>query len=355
MGRLTDLGGNNMNLGIIGYGGVGKALIKLLIEKEHYLISEGILPKIVFILKSNGGIYDPDGIDYKNLAKYPEKEWHSNDHAIDSSDKLDLEYLLDNSDIDILIELTPTNIDTGEPALTHMKMALSRGINVITANKGPILLAYHELRELARHKRAQLYIGCTTGGALPTINGGLIDLAGATITAIEGLLNGTTNFILNEMEEKGVSYEEALKTAQRQGIAETNPSLDVDGWDTATKLLILTNVLMGTDIKLEDIKVEGISRISIEDIKEAAKEDKKLKLIGKALKTDNKIDIQVKLEKLEKNHPLYNVNGKNKGVKYTSDSLGDLTIIGGASGVTPAAASILRDIINFHKGYKMFM
>lgn len=342
-----------MNLGIIGYGGVGKAFLKLLIEKEQYLISKGITLKIIFILKSNCGVYNPEGIDLKDLAEFSEEKSDLASYPVGGFDRVNLNHLLDNSDIDILVELTPTNIHTGEPALTHMKIALAKGIHVVTANKGPILLAYHELAELAEKKGVQLCIGCTTGGALPTINGGLIDLAGATITSIEGLLNGTSNFILKEMEEKELSYEEALRIAQRQGIAETDPSLDVDGWDTATKLLILTNVLMKTDKKLEDIKVEGISQITLEDIKKANMEEKKYKLIGKAVKTNEKIEIGVKLEKLDKNHPLYNVDGKNKGVKYTSDSLGDLTIIGGASGVIPAAASILRDIIILHKGYKI--
>jgi homoserine dehydrogenase len=186
--------------------------------------------------------------------------------------------MLQNRDVDVVIEMTPTNKETGEPGMTHIKKSLENGINVITANKGPILLAYKQLKNTAIKNGVQLGIGCTTGGALPSINGGIMDLAGANIQSIEGVLNGTTNFILNEMEQSGVTYQEALKKAQNLGIAETNPVMDVDGWDTASKLLILTNVLMNEDKHLEDISVEGITDITPQEVKNCLAEGKKYKL-----------------------------------------------------------------------------
>ena len=213
-------------------------------------------------------------------------------------------------------------------------------------------MAYKELKNIAVKNNVQLGIGCTTGGALPSINGGIMDLAGADILSIEGVLNGTTNFIINEMENKGITYIEALKKAQQLGIAETNPTLDVEGWDTATKLLILTNVLMNEEKLLEDISVEGITKITPDEVRNCLVEGNKYKLVGKTVKENDKIRMTVKLEKLDSTHPLYGVDGKNKAVRYVSDVLGDLTIIGGASGVTPAAASVLRDLININRGYK---
>jgi homoserine dehydrogenase len=236
--------------------------------------------------------------------------------------------------------------------MTHIRRSLESGINVVTANKGPILLAYKELKAIAAKNQVQLGIGCTTGGALPSINGGIMDLAGAEILSIEGVLNGTTNFIIDEMENTGSTYMGALKKAQQLGIAETDPTLDVEGWDTATKLLILTNVLMNEEKTLKDISVEGITQITPMEIKECLEEGKKYKLIGRAIKEKGKIKMTVKLEKLDKDHPLYGVNGKNKAVRYISDVLGELTIIGGASGVIPAGASILRDLININRGYR---
>ncbi len=154
------------------------------------------------------------------------------------------------------------------------------------------------------------------------------------------------------MEDKGVTYNEALKEAQAVGIAETDPTLDVEGWDTASKLLILTNVLMNESKSLDDITVEGITKVTPYEIDIAKKDGKKFKLVGKTEKIDNELKMTVKLEGLDNSHPLYGVEGKNKAVRYTWDTLGDLTIIGGASGVIPAAASILRDLINIHRGYK---
>ncbi len=276
------------------------------------------------------------------MAKYPKG----------GSEEVTFDMMLANKDVDVVIEMTPTNKKTGEPGMTFISKSLENGINVVTSDKGPILLAYKKLNELAVKNNVQLGIGCTTGGALPSINGGMIDMAGSRILSIEGVLNGTTNFILKEMEDTGITYEVALKKAQEFGIAETDPTLDVEGWDTATKLLILTKVHLNLDKTLDDISVEGITSVKPEDIKKATAEGKKLKLVGKTEQIEEELKMNVKLEKLDSNHPLYGVEGKNKAVRYTSDTLGDLTVIGGASGVTPAAASVLRDLINIHRGYK---
>lgn len=331
-----------MRLAIIGYGGVGKAFIQLLLDKKVELLKEGIELKVNYIITSRGGIYNPLEI---NLEKFINKP---NVLVRD----ITFETMVENKDVDMVIEMTPTNITNGEPGLTHIVKSLENGFHVVTANKGPILLAYKRLKFIASKNNLQLGIGCTTGGALPTINGGIMDMAGSNITSIEGVLNGTSNFILNEMETYGVEYKDALKKAQELGIAETDPKLDVGGWDTATKLLILTNVLLNEEKTLNDINVEGITTITRSDIQRAAIEGKKYKLIGKTIRKDDCLEISVGLEKIGADNPLFGVEGKNKAVRFMSDTLGDLTIIGGASGVTPAAASILRDIININRGYK---
>ena len=341
-----------MRVALVGYGGVGKAFMKLVFDKKDYLEKEGIQLQVNYIINSQGGIYDPQGIDYVNLMEFTKTEKELVKYPKGGSIDITYDRILKNKDVDVMIEMTPTNKETGEPGMTHITKALENGIHVITANKGPIMLAYKKLNQLALNNGVQLGIGCTTGGALPTINGGMMDLAGAEILSIEGVLNGTTNFILKEMEETHCTYHKALKKAQEMGIAEANPSLDVEGWDTAVKLLILTNVLMGEDKGLKDIGVEGITEITPEDIEKAMGEKKRLKLVGKAEREGNSLKMYVKLESVDEQHPLYGVEGKNKAVRYVSDTLGDLTIIGGASGVVPAAASILRDLINIHRGYR---
>ncbi|WZL72928.1 homoserine dehydrogenase [Clostridiaceae bacterium 35-E11] len=341
-----------MRMAIIGYGGVGSAFIRLLNDKKSNLVHEGIDIVVHYIINSSGGIYDPAGINYLDVIEFSKTKRDLTKYPKGGSKDVTFDKMLERKDVDIVVEMTPTNKKTGEPGMTHITKALENGIHVVTANKGPILLNFRKLNELAAQNKVQLCIGCTTGGALPAINGGIMDLAGADILSIEGVLNGTTNFILKEMDDQGSTYKEALKKAQDLGIAETDPTLDVEGWDTAAKLLILTNVLMNEEKTLEDITVEGITNITPQDIQQAKAEKKKYKLIGKTINEDQILKMTVKLEKLEDTHPLYGVEGKNKAVRYTSDTLGDLTIIGGASGVMPAAASILRDVINIHRGYK---
>ncbi|MBS4956356.1 MAG: homoserine dehydrogenase [Clostridium sp.] len=332
-----------MNIGLIGFGGVGQALIKLLVEKKNYIFEKYNLDiKVKYIIKSDGGIYESNGIDLEEVLGFINKNLKEH---ISWRYELGIEEVIKNNDIDILIELTPTNIETGEPGLTHIKRALESGINVVTGNKGPIILKYKELKEIADKNSVKLKVGCTTGGALPSINGGLYDVAGSEIQGVEGILNGTTNYILSKMAIDEVSYEEALTEAQKDGIAEANPSLDVLGYDTACKIVILANVLMDANIKLEDIEIQGITEVELETIKRLQKENKKLKLIGKVHRKDSMVKAYVRLVEIKEDHPLYFVDYKNKGVYFKTDTLGDISIIGGASGTRNAAASILRDLM----------
>ncbi len=336
-----------MDIAVIGCGGVGKAFLKLLLEKEEILNI-----KVKYILEYYGGIYDKQGIDLKEITEFIKLEKDITKFKNGGNSDVNFDVLIKNKDVDLIVVMTPTNKETGEPGISFIRKALQNKIHVVSSDKGPILLDYHGLKKIAKENLVQLGIGCTTGGALPSVNAGLIDLAGAKVLSIEGVLNGTTNFILDEMEQYGSTYIDALLKAQRLGIAETNPSLDVEGFDTASKLLILTNAIMGENKTLGDIIIEGITNIKPDDIKKAKDQGKKIKLIGKTEIKDEKLIMTVKPESILESHPLYNVSGKNKAVKYVSDTLGELIIIGGASGVREAAASILRDIINIQKGYK---
>lgn len=334
-----------MDIGLIGFGGVGQALIKLLLEKKKYILKKYNLDvKVKYIVKSDGGIYKSNGIDLEEVIEFINKNKSIKEHISWKND-LSIDEIIKNNDIDTLVELTSTNIETGEPGLTHIKRALESGINIVTGNKGPIILKYKELKEIADRNSVKLKVGCTTGGALPSINGGLYDVAGSEIQSIEGILNGTTNYILSKMAMEEVSYEEALTEAQNDGIAEVNPSLDVLGYDTACKIAILANVLMDENVKLEDIKVQGITEVKLETMKRLQKENKKLKLIGKVQREDNMVKAYVRPIEIKEDHPLYFVDYKNKGVYFKTDTLGDISIIGGASGTRNAAASILRDIV----------
>lgn len=333
-----------MDIGLVGFGGVGKAFIKLLVDKKKYLIDKyNLTINIKYIIKSDGGLYNPKGIDLEELADFLENDQSIHQHKYWQD--VNIDSIIKNNDIDTLVELTSTNIVDGEPGLTHIRKALENNINVVTGNKGPILLKYKELNKIAKRNGLALKIGCTTGGALPSINGGIYDVAGAEINYIEGILNGTTNYILSEMTDNEISYEEALANAQKLGIAEADPTLDVEGFDSASKIIILANALMDTDLKLEDLDIHGITKINKEELKKLKNEGKKLKLIAKVERSNGDIKVYVKPIAIDNNHPLYSVDYKNKGIYFNTDTLGDIALIGGASGTINAAASILRDIV----------
>lgn len=334
-----------MDIGLIGFGGVGKALVRLLMEKREYILEKYDLEiRIKYILKSDGGLYEAKGIDLAEVIEFIKNNRNIKEH-LSWKDNLNIEDIIKNNDIDTLVELTSTNIETGEPGLTHIKKALENKISVVTGNKGPIILKYSELKKIAKENSVNLRVGCTTGGALPSINGGIYDVAGSEIQSIEGILNGTTNYILSKMTNDDVTYEEALKDAQQCGIAEANPSLDVLGYDTACKIIILSNVLKETNINLNDIEVQGITEVKLEYLRELKKENRKLKLVGKVESLNNEVKAYVKLMEIDENHPLYFVDYKNKGIYFKTDTLGDISIIGGASGTMNAAASIVRDLV----------
>src|SRR5919197_3643736 len=183
---------------------------------------------------------------------------------------------------DILVEATPTNLTSGEPGLRHIRAALQRGMHVVTANKGPLVLHYGALQRLAQSHQARLSMSAATAAALPTLDVGQICLAGAQILAIEGILNGTTNFILTKMQEEGYEYADALQEAQARGIAETDPTLDVEGFDTANKLILLSNALLGTKFGPGDVSRRGITEITPQQVIDARRGGRSLKLVGEA-------------------------------------------------------------------------
>ena len=333
-----------MNLGIIGFGGVSRAFIKLLIDKQNKF-NEKIILK--YIINSKGGLYNIKGINLNEVLQLIEERLELKE-SNDWISNLSIDDIIKNKDINYLVELTNTNIETGEPGLSHISKALDNGINVVTGNKGPILKSYDKLKDKADKNNLKLMIGCTTGGALPSVNGGLIECAGSDILEVQGILNGTTNYILTKMREEDTPYEKVLKDAQALGIAELDPKLDVEGYDTASKMLILAKVLFGINQDINNIKIDGITNINLEQIQKSKNNKTKLKLIGKIIKKNNEYKISVDIEEINKDHPLFFVDDKNKGILYKTDTLGDISIIGGASGTINAAASILRDLVNIY-------
>ncbi|MGM9533503.1 homoserine dehydrogenase, partial [Intestinibacter sp.] len=296
-----------------------------------------------YIVKSDGGIYDENGLNIEELIEYTNSDKKIQNHPKWSD--ISFKNIVENKDVDILIELTSTNIVDGEPGYTHIRESLKNGIDVVTGNKGPILLHYKELKSLAIKNNLYLKIGCTTGGALPSVNAGTTDVLGAQVTEITGVLNGTTNFILEEMLKNRVEYEAALKKAQDLNIAEKDPSLDVLGYDTAVKMAILSEVIWNVDFDFNKLDINGITNVKLDDLLSAEANNDKVKLVARASYSDGNFEFEVKPTVISSDHPLYSVDGKNKGVHYKTDILGDITVTGGASAPLNAAASILRDLL----------
>lgn len=344
--RLRPMGEKTVNLILMGFGNVGRAFFALLQEKtERIRTKYGLDLDLRAIFEVNGGLFSSSSINQEDLAGKSAADLAHNPLW---KPALALETVLRETEAGVLVECTPSDIKTGGPGLRHIRAALDNGWHVATANKGPLVVDLKNLRQKAEIKHLELKSSGATAAALPTLDVGLVSLAGAEILAVEGILNGTTNFILGRMEQ-GIDYSEALEEAQAKGIAERDPTLDVEGWDTAVKLLLIADIVMGLDLSLRDIKVQGITNLPFSLLEAARKEGKVLKLLGKVRRKTGNINAEVSVSPIDRSHPLFGVDGTNKGVVYFTDSMGAITVTGGKSDPRGAAAALLKDIINIYR------
>jgi homoserine dehydrogenase len=336
-------------LAIIGFGNVGQGLAKILVEK-HSLLKErfGMDIQVVAVCDLRKGcVAKSSGLDLQmlldsiknngNLAAVsaPQKNWTA-------------EQTIANSDADILVELSYSDFKTGEPALSHIKQALQGGMHVSTTNKGPVASRLPELREMAATKGKHLGIEGTVMSGTPAVTLGAEMLLAAGITRIQGILNGTTNYILGEMTS-GAAYQAALSRAQALGYAEADPTGDVEGHDAAAKVVILSNLLLGLSIELADVDCTGISHLTADDIKKAKEQNLQWKLMGTAEKNANGFVATVKPEMLSTDHPLSSITGATNAITYTTELLGDVTLVGPGAGRMETGYAVIEDILSIHK------
>ncbi len=256
---------------------------------------------------------------------------------------------------EIVLEATPVNLTDGQPGLEIVRAALRRGMSVVLANKGPLALAYQELAELSdlgpvgdergssRDWPALRFSACV-GGAMPTINIGWRDTAGCRIERVEAVLNGTTQGILRMMEAGG-DYAEALAEMQRRGLAETDPTLDVAGWDAANKIVILANAVLRQPTTLADVNVTGITDLTAADLHAAAERGERVVLLCLAERDGERYELSVRPTALPNDHPLARMGGDEMGVVYYTDIAGRLSVSSRESDPVPTAATMLRDAI----------
>ncbi len=336
-------------IALAGCGRVGRMFLKLLQEKSRLLKEQYHLElKVVTAVDIFGAADDPKGLDIDKLVTASTSQVGISGYPGATPGMSGVE-AISRTSAQVLVEAGPTNIQTGEPGLAHFRAALARGMHVVTLSKGPLVVAYPEISSLAKKSGVVLKFSGATAAALPTTDIALYALAGCKINRIMGILNGTTNYILTRMTRDAVPYEEALKEAQAKGIAEPDPSLDVEGWDTASKILILANAVMEANLTLKDVDIEGIAGITLERVKAARAEGKVIKLMGEACWEGRGVKVNVRPQTIPLEHTLAGVSDAVKAVHFETDVAGDLTVIGGRSDPKAAAAAALKDVINLSR------
>jgi len=340
-----------MRLCLIGYGNVGYGFVRVLLRHGSWLRERfEFSPKIVAVHDlRRGTVLSPLGLDLMVLAK----AWEENrdlSELGESPSGLDAFSVIKESNADVVLELTPTDLTTGEPAASHIRTALSLGKHVVTTNKGPVALFGKELLALAQEKRVHFRFEGTVMAGTPLFS--LTDFGIATpIRRVRGILNGTTNFILTQMEA-GKTYEEALAEAQRLGYAETDPTADVEGFDALAKILILANLVLGGDLRVRDIPCEGITKLDPKEVQNAPKEGFRWKLVAEAVREGGEVRAKVGPERLPLSDPLSQVSGVLNAITLEFDPLGAITVVGPGAGPEVTGHAVLSDLLAIHRGLR---
>lgn len=334
-----------IKIALLGFGNVGQAFAKLLTEKQEEIISKFNTKIMVTAIstKSKGCLINEKGIDLLGALHDLEKFNHFDRNKSDYKEMSSMD-VAKGIDYDILFELTPLQIFSGQPAIGHIKSALNRKKHAVSANKGPIAWAFEELRNLAKENGVLFYYETTVMDGTPIFN--LVDetLKFCKVTEVKGILNTTTNFVLEEVA-KGKSFDDAIKEGKRRGFVEEDPSMDIEGWDAAAKTTALLNVLMGANITPSDVDRQGIEHITYEQIKEAEKRGKVIKLICHGNIENGKVIATVKPEEIEKNSLYATVTGTTSMVSIKTDLMGTVSIVEHDPEIEQTAYGVFSDLI----------
>ena len=330
-----------MRIILIGCGVVGQSFARILIRREAELVKNyGFHPRVVAMVDRGGAAVNPKELDLEKMLSVKVEKGTvaaNREYGRLAMSALDV---IESVEAEAMVEATPTNIKDGEPGLSHIKTAFKTGKHVVTTNKGPLALALPVLTELADYNKVYLKFSGTVGAGTPVLELAKKCLLGDRIVSIRGILNGTTNYILTEMDEKRITFQQALENAQKLGYAESDPSMDVDGIDTACKLVIMANWIMNKKVTLRDVGVQGIRNVTPQALEEAAKRSCIVKLIGSI--NDN---LKVKPTEISRHDPL-SVGGVLNAVTFVSEFAGEETIIGRGAGGMETASAILRDLLD---------
>ncbi len=343
------------NLALIGFGNVARSLAKLLIRKQDVLKSKH---NITFSFTGistgrHGFAVNPNGLDIQKALELVEtgKDISSlNNSPFPMTNSLEV---IQHSSANVLFENSPVNTQTGQPALEHIRTALNLGMHAITANKGPVVHGYRELKKLAEAKGKKFRFESTVLGGAPVFSVMREAFPLADLESFKGIFNATTNIILSRMEN-GESYEDAVKYCQSIGVAETDPTNDVDGWDAAIKVAALATVLWDTPITPQEIHPIGIRGITSEMIQKAKSENKRYKLVCSAEKVGGNIKASVSPQLVDSASPLYGMMNSSTGITFRTDVILDYSITlsekpGMLGGPVETAYGLFADFVSIAK------
>jgi homoserine dehydrogenase len=334
-----------INFALIGFGHVGRAFARLLIDRKRWLLKEyGIELKITGIAtKNHGTAIDHNGLPMRKILgswkRHSNLENFHNGPVCNSPTDF-----IRQCGADILFEMSVLDL-SGEPASTFIREALGAGLHVITTNKGPVAINFRQLTGLARLRDVRfLYEGTVMDGA-PVFNLLRQALPGTRIRSLRGILNSTTNYILTQMEQ-GTSFEAALEYAINAGIAEADTSLDLDGWDSAAKLSILIQAMMGGRVKPKDIERSSINEETGRSVRAAVRRDRRLRLVARAYRQGGRVVGKVELQELEIFDPLAAIRGLSNILVLNTDTMRELAIIENHPSVDQTAFALFSDLIS---------
>ncbi len=318
-----------MKIALIGLGSVGRGVAEMITKKDLGLTITGLAD-------SKSGAMDPVGLDIPALLAKKKKNGYCGDKNLTALD------IIEKAEYDVLVEVTPTNALSGEPAIGYIKAALARKKHVVTSNKGPIALKNKELRNMAHKSNVALRYEATVAGAIPVIHTLEQGLAGNEILALYGVLNGTCNYILTRMAAEGLTYEQALMEAREMGYAEADPTYDVKGIDAAIKLVILANTIWGNGVTLDDVDCTGIDLLTPDALSLAEDDGCTIRLIAEAIPRKRILRVSPRI--IKKNHPLV-VEGTLNALTLETDMAKEITLIGRGAGSVETASAIIGDIL----------
>ncbi len=336
---------DTIKLAILGFGNVGKAFAKLLTDKQDEIFKKFDLKVDVVAIstRSKGNLINENGIDLKTALNDIEKLNHFNEDSSDYKIVSSIE-IAKTINYDILIELTPLQIFSGQPAIDHISAALNRKMHAISANKGPIAWAFASLRDLAEKNSALFYYETTVMDGTPIFNFVEETLKMCQITEVKGILNSTTNFVLEEIA-KGRIYSEVIEEGKIRGFVEEDPSMDIEGWDAAAKIAALLNVLMDAGITPNDVDRKGIENITYEQIKEAESRGNVIKLICYGGIENGKVIAKVSPEEVKNNSLYSSITGTTSVLSITTDLMGTVSIVEHEPEIEQTAYGVFSDLI----------